>query len=70
MNKYVDNDIKKLNLNDTILFKLKEHGIIRIGELWNLNRTNLKDMDFSNEEINLIRIGLQLIGLDLNKRIY
>lgn len=70
MNKYVGSDIKKLNLNDTVIDKLKGNGINKVEELWGLGRTNLKEMGFSNDEINLVRIGLQLVGLDLNKKVY
>lgn len=61
-------ELTKLELDDKILKKLKKNNINSLEELWNLNIKNLKQLNFSYEEINSIAIKLQLKGLDLNKR--
>ena len=57
-------NIEILNLDDSIIKKLKENNINIIEELWVINRHKLKDMNFKDNEINQIFIKLQLIGLD------
>ena len=59
-------NIEILNLDDSIIKKLKENNINIIEELWVINRHKLKDMNFKDNEINQIIIKLQLIGIDLN----
>ena len=49
---------------------MNKNNIRSIEDVWILKRTDLKQMGFSNEEINLIIIELELLGLDLNKKIY
>lgn len=63
-------NIEILNLDDSIIKKLKENNINIIEELWVLNRHKLKDMNFKDNEINQIIIKLQLIGIDLNHKRY
>lgn len=63
-------NIKILNLDDSIIKKLKENNINIIEELWVVNRHKLKDMNFKDNEINQIIIKLQLIGIDLNHKRY
>lgn len=63
-------NIEILNLDDSIIKKLKENNINIIEELWVINRHKLKDMNFKDNEINQIIIKLQLIGIDLNHKRY
>lgn len=63
-------NIEILNLDDSIIKKLKENDINIIEELWVINRHKLKDMNFKDNEINQIIIKLQLIGIDLNHKRY
>lgn len=63
-------NIEILNLDDSIIEKLKENNINIIEELWVINRHKLKDMNFKDNEINQIIIKLQLIGIDLNHKRY
>ncbi len=63
-------NIEILNLDDSIIKKLKENSINIIEELWVINRHKLKDMNFKDNEINQIIIKLQLIGIDLNHKRY
>lgn len=62
--------IDNLSLDKKIINKLKTININFIEELWQLKRIDLKNNNFSNDEINKIIISLQLIGLDLNKKKY
>ena len=66
----IEKNIEKLKLSDEITDKLKNNDIKIINDLWQLKRTDLKKMGFSNDDINSIIIQLQLLGLDLNKKKY
>ena len=66
----IEKSVDKLKLSDEITDKLKENDIKIINDLWQLKRTDLKKMGFSNDDINSIIIQLQLLGLDLNKKKY
>jgi hypothetical protein len=63
-------DIIELNLNDSILKKLKCKGILIVEDLWKLKRKDLKNLGFSDMEISQIIVKLQLNAIDLNKKIY
>ena len=60
--------LNDLNLQKVILDKLKLNDINSTEKLLKMSRKELKLLGFSYEEINLIAIKLQLIGMDLNKR--
>lgn len=66
----ITEDISKLKLPESTILKLKDNNIITINDIWILNRKELKSIGLSDSEINKIIISLQLIGLDLNKKIY
>ena len=65
----LDNSINLLELDSNINKKLFTNNISLVKDLWLLNRSNLKEMNFNSNEINKIIISLQLKGLDLNKKI-
>ena len=67
-NKYLDEDISYLKLNNDINNIFKDNNILTIEDLWIKNRTYLKNLGLSDNEIKQIIIKLELIGLDLNKR--
>ena len=69
-NIYADNDIKTMDLDKEVLSILLENDIKTVGNLWELNRKKLKAMGVKDSDIKQIIIKLQLLGLDLNKRIY
>lgn len=69
-NVYLEKSIDILNLNYDLINKLKKLQIYNIQDLCKCKRDYLKDNDFSNNDINQIKIKLQLIGLDLNKKNY
>ena len=66
--KYLDEDISYLNLNDKITNLFKENNILKINDLWVLNRKNLKSIGLIDSEIKQVIIKLELLGIDLNKR--
>ena len=73
MKKINDNlkkDIKILDLDKECLTILKDNRINLIEDLWLLTRKDLKMFGINDKDIKYISIKLQLLGLDLNKKIY
>lgn len=73
MKKINDNlkkDIKILDLDRECLTVLKDNSINLIEDLWLLTKKELKILGISDKDIKYISIKLQLLGLDLNKKIY
>ena len=70
MNNLLSEDINELNVSESILKKLRNHGINQIGQLCENTRTSLKNFDLFTEDIKEIAIQLQLNGLDLKNRTY
>lgn len=68
--KYLIEKINILDLPEKIITKLEKNSLYFVEDIWKLRRVDLKNMNFSNEEINKIIIQLQLKGLDVNKKIY
>ena len=66
--KYLDENISYLKLNDKIIDILKSHNILKIHDLWILNRKTLKSFDLTDSDIKQIIIKLELLGIDLNKK--
>lgn len=69
-NKYSDSSISILDLDKELVEILKNNNINKVGEIWKLKRKDLKDLGFKDSDINQVIIKLQLLGLDLNGRIY
>lgn len=69
-NKYLEASIKELDLDKKIYTILINNDIKLIKDLWVLNRIKLKEMGLKDRDIKDIIIQLQLVGLDLNKKIY
>lgn len=69
-NKYFEENIKILNISNKIIEQLKNNDILYIKDLWKKNRKELKDIGLKDSDINNISIRMQLIGLDINKKIY
>ena len=63
-------DIKILDLDREGLAILKDNNINLIEDLWLLTKKDLKILGISDKDIKYISIKLQLLGLDLNKKIY
>ena len=66
----LEKNISILDIDDSIMKKLKELDINKVNDLWECKLVFLKNNNFSNNEINQIRIKLQLKGIDLNKKVY
>lgn len=62
--------VEVTNLNNKIIKILKDNNINTVYDLWNLARKDLKKMGLNDADINTVIIKLQLMGLDLNKKIY
>lgn len=69
-NIYLENDIKILELEKDIKKILNDNNVKTVGDLWILTRKKLKEFGLKDADIKLITIKLQLLGLDLNKKVY
>ena len=69
-NVHAEKDISVLELDPNLNKILKENNINTVGDLWVLNKKKLKEIGIVDLDIKLISIKLQLLGLDLNKKIY
>lgn len=69
-NKYLNKDVEFLNLDKNILIKLKKNNINTVEGVWKTNRKNLKKLGLTDNDIYQIIVRLQLLSLDLNKKIY
>ena len=70
MKEKLKENVSTLHLEDEVIRKLKEKEINTVEDLWNLNRKELKQLGFSDIEVNKIVICLELYGFDLGKRIW
>jgi len=61
----LDENIEKLKLNEEITKILKRNKIVKIKQLTNKSKTNLKEIGLLGYQISEIEIKLQLEGLDL-----
>ena len=66
----LNQSVKELDLESNILDKLLNNNINTVRDLWKLKRSQLKDFDLNNDEVNQIIIKMQLYGIDLNKKVY
>ena len=69
-NAYIEKNINILDLDKSIVEVFRKNDIVTIEHLWILNRKKLKELGLKDNEIKQITIKLQLLGLDLNKRVY
>lgn len=70
MKKILNKNIEELELNSSLVIKLKNSNINKIYDLWILNRKELKNKGLNDSEITQIIVQLQLNALDLNRKIY
>ena len=61
----LEENIEKLNLKKDIEEILKENNILKINQLVNKTKTNLKTIGLLGYQISEIEITLQLVGYDL-----
>lgn len=66
----MEDTVTNLQLEKGIAKKLIHFGIVSVKALWTKNRKELKQLGFSDSEINQIMISLQLEGLDFNRKKY
>ena len=64
-NKYLEQNIDRLDVEIKITDILKANKIKKIKELCKLSKIDLKEMDIKQKEAEKIQIELQLLGLDL-----
>lgn len=69
-NNLFDKKIEEIGMDKTIYQKLKNNNILLLKDLWKLNRKDLKSYNLNDSEVNQIIIKMQLMSLDLNKKIY
>lgn len=69
-NIYIDKDISILGLDDNIACLLTKNEIRTVNDLWLKTKKDLKNYGLKDKDIKYVSIKLQLIGLDLNKKMY
>ena len=69
-NKSISKDISILELDDNIDSLLKANAIKTVNDLWIKSKKELKSYGLNDKDIKYVSIKLQLIGLDLNKKMY
>ena len=69
-NEYVESDIEILDLDNDINKVLRDNQLNTVGLVWTQTRKSLKTIGLKDSDIKQIIIKLQLLGLDLNKKIY
>lgn len=69
-NEYIDKDISILGLDDNIACLLTKNEIRTVNDLWLKTKKDLKNYGLKDKDIKYVSIKLQLIGLDLNKKMY
>lgn len=66
--KFLNQNIDRLDVPCAVIDKLKENGITVIKQLCSKNKTYLKNLGLASIEINKLEVELQLLGLNLNSR--
>ena len=69
-NEYVESNIDILDLDNEITKIFKDNEINTVGQVWIQTRKSLKGLGLKDSDIKQVIIKLQLLGLDLNKKIY
>lgn len=64
-NKYLEQNIDRLDIPSKAIDLLKENKIIKIKQLCDKTKTNLKDLGLKSVEIDKLVIELQLLGLNI-----
>lgn len=68
--KNLDNNIETLSLELEIIEKLHNLNLNTVKDLWKSKRIYLKENGLTDNEINQIKIKLQLLSIDLNNKVY
>lgn len=64
-NKYSNQFVDKLSVNNNIINTLKENNINTLGELSNYKKSQLRNMGIQSADVNKIEVDLELLGLTL-----
>lgn len=64
-NKYIKQNVERLDIPVSEIDILKENNITTLGNLCDYTKTDLKKIGFDSCKINKIDIELQLLGLGL-----
>lgn len=64
-NKYLEQNIDRLDIPTKAIDLLKKNNIIKIKQLCDKTKTNLKDFGLNNLEVDKLVIELQLLGLNI-----
>ena len=64
-NKYIKQNIERLDIPVSEINILKENNITTLGNLCDYTKTDLKGFELKQDNINKIQIELQLLGLNL-----
>ena len=63
--KILEQSIKRLNIPDNTIKILEDNNIFYLGDLCKKTKTQLKNINLNQNEIDYIQIKLQLEGLNL-----
>ena len=66
----INTNVKEIKLNEDAIKILANNNINTLEDVWQYKKTDLKNMGIADNQINQIRITLQLMGKDLNKKTY
>lgn len=64
-NKYLEQNIDRLDIPSKAIDMLKENKITKIKQLCDKTKTNLKNLGLNSVEIDKLVIELQLLGLNI-----
>ena len=64
-NKYVNQNVDRLDVYCRIIDILKDNKIKKLSQLAKKSKRDLRELGLENQEINKIDIELQLLGLSL-----
>lgn len=65
-----EKNLSSLELDNELIGVLNNKGLYTINDVWVLKRSDLKSIGVKDSQINQLSIKLQLLGLDLNKKVY
>lgn len=65
-NKYLEQNIDRLDVPTKVIDLLKENKIVKIKQLCDKTKTHLKNIGLNSIEIEKLMIELQLLGLNIN----
>ncbi|MBQ2917125.1 MAG: hypothetical protein IJE59_02990 [Clostridia bacterium] len=63
--KILEQSIKRLNISDNTIKILERNKIMILEDLCKKTKTDLKEIELSQKEIDMVQIQLQLEGLNL-----